>query len=95
MTNRQFAAFVAATGYVTVAERPLDPARHPGADPARLGPGSLVFRRTAGPLDARDLRNWWVWTPGACGMIVWIGIGATALVGIYNLMGASVSSAGC
>ena len=29
VTNRQFAAFVAATGYVTVAERPLDPALYP------------------------------------------------------------------
>jgi sulfatase modifying factor 1 len=66
VTNRQFAAFVAATGYVTVAERPLDPALYPGADPAQLGPGSLVFRRTAGPVDTRDMRNWWVWTPGAC-----------------------------
>ena len=31
VTNAQFAAFVAATGYVTVAERPLDPADFPGA----------------------------------------------------------------
>ena len=31
VTNRQFAAFVEDTGYVTVAERPLDPADFPGA----------------------------------------------------------------
>jgi hypothetical protein len=37
---------VAATGYVTVAERPLDPAQYPGADPALLRPGSLVFQKT-------------------------------------------------
>lgn len=66
VTNRQFAAFVQATGYVTVAERPLDPALYPGADPAQLVPGSLVFRMTAGPVDTRDYRQWWVWTPGAC-----------------------------
>ena len=35
VTNRQFAAFVAATGYVTVAERPLDPAVYPGRRAAR------------------------------------------------------------
>ena len=35
VTNEQFAAFVEATGYVTVAERPLDPADFPGVDPAR------------------------------------------------------------
>jgi formylglycine-generating enzyme required for sulfatase activity len=39
---------VRATGYVTVAERPLDPLQYPDADPELLVPGSLVFRRTAG-----------------------------------------------
>ena len=43
VTNAQFAAFVDATGYVTVAERPLDPADFPGVDPADLVPGGLVF----------------------------------------------------
>ncbi len=66
VTNRQFAAFVAATRYRTVAERQLDPRLYPGADPATLVPGSLVFRMTAGPVDTRDFRNWWFWTPGAC-----------------------------
>jgi formylglycine-generating enzyme len=65
VTNADFAAFVAATGYVTVAERPLDPALYPGAHPDALGPGSLVFRTTDGPVDTRDYRNWWTWTPGA------------------------------
>jgi len=66
VTNAAFAAFVAATGYVTVAERPLDPALYPGARPEMLAPGSLVFRMTDGPVDTRDYRNWWAWTPGAC-----------------------------
>ena len=66
VTNAQFAAFVAATGYVTVAEQEIDPAEFPGADPADLVPGALVFRPTAGPVDLRDWRQWWDWQPGAC-----------------------------
>lgn len=66
VTNRQFAAFVEQTGYVTVAERPLDPNDFPGAPPENLVPGSLVFTMTAGPVDLRNLSQWWTWTPGAC-----------------------------
>ena len=66
VTNRQFAAFVDQTGYVTVAERPLDPSVFPGAPPENLVPGSLVFTRTDGPVDLRHLSAWWTWTPGAC-----------------------------
>ena len=65
VTNRQFAEFVAATGYVTVAERPLDPADFPGAPAENLVPGSMVFTMTAGPVDLRHLSQWWTWTPGA------------------------------
>jgi len=65
VTNAEFARFVDATGYVTMAERPLDPAAYPGAYPAMLVPGALVFRMTEGPVDTRDLTNWWHWTPGA------------------------------
>lgn len=66
VTNADFAAFVAATGYVTVAERPLNPADYPGAPAENLQPGSMVFRRTPGPVDLRHLSQWWTWTPGAC-----------------------------
>lgn len=66
VTNREFARFVAATGHVTVAERPLNAAAYPGANPKMLQPGSLVFRMTDGPVDTRDYRNWWRWVPGAC-----------------------------
>ncbi|MCF6388252.1 formylglycine-generating enzyme family protein [Mycobacterium sp. MBM] len=66
VTNAQFAEFVSATGYVTVAERPLDPDLYPGAPPQNLVPGSMVFTRTAGPVDLRHLSQWWTWTPGAC-----------------------------
>jgi formylglycine-generating enzyme required for sulfatase activity len=65
VTNTEFAAFVKATGYLTVAERPLDRADYPGAPADNLQPGSMVFRRTPGPVDLRHLSQWWVWTPGA------------------------------
>jgi formylglycine-generating enzyme required for sulfatase activity len=65
VTNADYAAFVAASGYVTVAERPLDPADFPGAPTENLVPGSMVFTGTAGPVDLRHLSQWWTWTPGA------------------------------
>jgi formylglycine-generating enzyme required for sulfatase activity len=65
VTNRRFADFVAATGYVTVAERPLDAAEFPGAPAENLVPGSLAFTMTAGPVDLAHLSQWWRWTPGA------------------------------
>jgi formylglycine-generating enzyme len=65
VTNAEFSQFVAATGYVTVAERPLDPADFPGAPAENLAPGSMVFTRTRGPVDLRHLSLWWTWTPGA------------------------------
>jgi formylglycine-generating enzyme required for sulfatase activity len=65
VTNAEFARFVDATGYVTVAERALDPADFPGAPEENLLPGSLVFTPTRGPVDLRHLSRWWTWTPGA------------------------------
>ena len=65
VTNAEYAAFVQATGYATVAERPLDPADFPGAPAANLQPGSMVFTRTPGPVDLRHLDQWWRWVPGA------------------------------
>jgi formylglycine-generating enzyme required for sulfatase activity len=64
VTVAEFRRFVKATGYLTVAERPLDPAQYPDADPALLVPGSLVFRPTRGPVDLDDYRNWWEYVPG-------------------------------
>jgi len=66
VTNREFAAFVADTSYVTVAERPLDAADFPGAPAENLAPGSLVFTRTTRPVDLCHMSQWWSWTPGAC-----------------------------
>lgn len=65
VTNAQFEEFVSATGYVTVAERPLDPADFPGAPSENLRAGSLVFCMTDGPVDLRHISQWWIWTPGA------------------------------
>jgi formylglycine-generating enzyme required for sulfatase activity len=65
VTVAEFRRFVKATGYDTVAERPLDAAQYPGADPELLRPGSLVFYPTAGPVRLNDVSQWWRYTPGA------------------------------
>src|SRR3954451_21373901 len=65
VTNAAFRRFVRATGYVTAAERPPDPDDLPGADPADLVAGSLVFRPTEGPVPLDDWTRWWNWVPGA------------------------------
>jgi formylglycine-generating enzyme required for sulfatase activity len=66
VTVERFAAFVDATGYVTVAEKPVDPALAEDAavaDASALGPGGAVF------LPAKDAAasglNWWTYAPGA------------------------------
>jgi formylglycine-generating enzyme len=66
VTNAEFSKFARKTGYVTVAERDLNPADYPGAPAENLVPGSLVFHMTAGPVDLRDYSQWWSWVPGAC-----------------------------
>lgn len=66
VTNAEFRRFVEDTGHVTVAERPPDPAGYPGADPALLVPGSLVFRRPRRRVGLHDFRLWWTYMPGAC-----------------------------
>jgi len=65
VTAAAFRRFVRETGYLTVAERPLDAADYPDADPALLVPGSLVFQKSLGPVDLSDNRNWWGYVPGA------------------------------
>ncbi|WP_203659730.1 formylglycine-generating enzyme family protein [Actinocatenispora rupis] len=65
VTVAEFRRFVAATGYVTLAERAPDADRYPDADPALLVPGSLVFRATRGPVPLDDWQRWWAWVPGA------------------------------
>ena len=65
VTKAQFAKFVAAASYVTLAERQPDAALYPDADPSLLVPGSSVFRKPSVPVDLRDYRAWWDYVPGA------------------------------
>jgi sulfatase modifying factor 1 len=59
VTNARFARFVEATGHVTFAQIPPNPADYPGALPHMLYTGSLVFVQPSGPVDRRDFTNWW------------------------------------
>jgi formylglycine-generating enzyme required for sulfatase activity len=63
VTNEQFAAFVEATGYVTEAEMPPDPAAYPGVPHSLLQPGSVVFSPTNASL--HQPLSWWTFLPGA------------------------------
>jgi sulfatase modifying factor 1 len=65
VTNEQFAAFVRATGYVTVAERPLNPEDYPDAPAEELAPGGLVFTPTNGPVPLDKHLRWWRVIQGA------------------------------
>ena len=73
VTNAQFRAFVVATGYKTLAERPVDwevirkqvPEGTPKPPDEMLKPGSLVFTPPAADEPAEDYTSWWTWTPGA------------------------------
>lgn len=65
VTNDDFAAFVAATGYLTLAERAPEPAQYPGVPVEALVAGSLVFHRTNGPVDLTNWSQWWTYVPGA------------------------------
>ena len=67
VTNRQFAQFVEATNFVTIAERPVDPSvfgvpvQQIPAD--LLQPGSAVFTPPDRP--SRNYADWWEYVPGA------------------------------
>ena len=57
VTVAEFRRFVKATGHVTWAEQAPVAEDYPDADPELLVPGSLVFRKTAGPVDLRNFHN--------------------------------------
>lgn len=65
VTNRQFAAFVAATGYRTFAETAPDPADYPGMPPEMARAGSLVFERPSARVDLNNFGEWWKFRFGA------------------------------
>lgn len=65
VTNDQFSKFVAATHYVTIAERPLNPKDYPGVPQDKLVPGSGVFTPPNHPVDLSNPMQWWTYVPGA------------------------------
>lgn len=73
VTNREFRRFVEETGYVTTAEVKPDweelrktlPPNTPKPDDSLLVAGSMVFTPSAGPVDLRNMANFWRWMPGA------------------------------
>lgn len=65
VTNRQFRAFVEATGHVTFAEIAPDPKDYPGALPHMLRAGSLMFDPPTHAVDLRDWSQWWTFKFGA------------------------------
>ena len=65
VTNEQFAKFVAATGYVTVAEQKPTAAEFPNAPPENLVAGSTVFTPPTKPVPLNNYLQWWDYVPGA------------------------------
>jgi formylglycine-generating enzyme required for sulfatase activity len=65
VTNDQFAKFVEATGYVTVAERKPRAEDFPGAPPENLVAGSVVFSAPGHPVPLNDHFQWWSYVKGA------------------------------
>ena len=65
VTNEEFSRFVRATGYVTIAERPLDPKEFPNLPPDELAPGSVVFTTPTGPVPLDHPLAWWRFVRGA------------------------------
>ena len=56
VTNARFAEFAKATGFVTEAEKP---------SVKEIPAGSIVFSPPAGPVELRDMRQWWKFSLGA------------------------------
>lgn len=64
VTNAEFARFVDATKYVTVAERPLRAADYPGVPAEKLAPGSIVFTPPDHAVPLNNALQWWAWSAG-------------------------------
>lgn len=65
VTNAEFARFVKATGYVTLAERKPRAQDFPGVPADKLVPGSIVFQPPAHAVSLDDPSQWWQYVPGA------------------------------
>lgn len=65
VTNAEFAKFVAATHYVTQAERTPTAEEFPGAPPENLVAGSVVFAPPDHPVPLNDHLQWWTYVKGA------------------------------
>ena len=65
VTNAQFQKFVKATGHITLAELPADPAAYPNALPELLQPASIAFVPPPRPIGQGDPYQWWQYIPGA------------------------------
>ena len=65
VTNEQFARFVKATGYVTVAERKPTKEEFPTAPPENLIAGSVVFAPPDQPVPLNNHFQWWAFVAGA------------------------------
>ena len=65
VTNAQFAEFVKATGYVTIAEKTPTAEEFPGAPPENLVAGGVVFTPPAQPVPLNNHFQWWSYVKGA------------------------------
>ena len=65
VTNAQYEAFVQASGYLTLAEKPLDPQDYPGVPEENLVAGSVVFTAPSHPVSLHNHSQWWRFVPGA------------------------------
>jgi formylglycine-generating enzyme len=65
VTNAEFAKFVNATGYITVAEKKPTIEEFPNAEPDMLVAGSLVFVKQENEVPLTDYTQWWAYITGA------------------------------
>ena len=65
VTNAQFAAFVKATGYITIAEQKPGTEEFPGVPEEKLIAGAIVFTPPPSKPASNDYHQWWSYIPGA------------------------------